>query len=321
MDLIGHKEQLEKLRTALASGQLAHAYLFSGVEGIGKKLAALEFVRTLFCGNRDLQGMPCGTCIQCQKIGHGTHPDVFRLEVMEEKKDIIIDQTRELQASIQMHPLEGKYKVVIIDNAELMNQAAANSVLKTLEEPPENTVFFLITSRLNMLLPTIVSRCQKMFFSPPPEADSIKLIKERLEVDEAKARLLYTLTCGSIGGALNFPEEMVAEVIAGLKILWQGTSPKEILALSEKWGKGDDADPLNVLTVLMSIYRDIYVAKTTGKPTMFSELKREIEKAASSLSQDSLQRKLSAIQSAQQDAETTYNKQLMFEQLLFTLAI
>lgn len=320
MKLVGHKEEFDGLLGFEKAGQLAHAYLFAGIEGIGKKLFAFEFAKALFCLHPSFDGRPCGNCRNCQRVDHGNHPDLFFVARLEDKKDIIIDQTRDLQSQVQMSPIDGKYKIVIIDDSEKMNGAAANSLLKILEEPPKATVFFLLTSRLHMLLPTIVSRCQKVFFHPPPEEDSIRLIKQLRSIDNNLARLLFNLTGGSIGSSLVFPVEVIDETLTAMKGLWQKTSPKEITALAEKWGKNEDVDPGAVLSVLLSIYRDMLLFKTTGKQTAFETIRPDLEKKAYCLSISSINRCFNAIQSAQRDIEETYNKQLMFEQLLFTLA-
>lgn len=282
MHLIGHDEQLKQLHTAASSGRLAHAYLFSGLDGIGKKLSALQFTKELFGGDT--------------RVEKNTHPDLFMISA--EKKDITIEQVREMQAKVQLHPLEAKYKIVIIDDAEKMNQASANSLLKTLEEPPSATHFFLITSREELLLPTIISRCQRVAFSPLSLADIARLIKENRGIDDETAKRLAEISGGSLSFALSFPLELLNEAFSFSQKLVSGNiKTSELLLAAEKWSKSD----VNHAAVLAVI------AKTFCQNYLASDLPKS-------------KRKISAIFLAQSDIEATYNKQLLFEQLFFSLA-
>lgn len=314
MQLIGHKNQLDQLRKAAGLGQLANSYLFSGPEGIGKRLAAQSFVMELFC-----ECKPGAECNNCKRILHNTHPDVINIDVYEDKKDISIEQLRDMQSAIQLHPLEGKFKVVIINNAERMNQASANSLLKVLEEPPKNTHFFLITSRHHMLLPTILSRCQKLQFSPPPLNEVAEYISKTRNIDKEMSTLIAKITSGSIGLALNFPIETLNDAVSSLKNIWKKPSPTEIVTIAEKWGKSD-TDQTTLISILAKVYLDIIEYKMTKRGTDFKMLSEGISAAAEREESRSLSLKISAIMQAGQDLEGTYNKQLLFEQLLFTLA-
>lgn len=333
MQIIGHRSQLNQLRKAAVSGQLANAYLLAGPEGIGKKLVVLEFAMELFCANVAAEftlpklsrassaatyGHACAVCPQCQKILHNTHPDVSIITVLEDKKDISIKQMREMQSTIQMHPLEGKYKIIIIDNAENMSISAANSVLKALEEPPKATHFFLITSRPHILPPTIISRCQKIHFSPLSLPEIIPHIQKETGVDEETAGLLASISCGSLGLALTLPIGTLNDVTASIKKVLARTGPAEIIETAEKWGKSDSNHGA-ILSVIISIYKDIAVYQASKKAPSFAKLSKDIINIAKTSDTSSVQKKISAIFSAQNDIETTYNKQLMFEQLLFTL--
>lgn len=301
--MIGHQTQLDRLRKAAASDQLANAYLFTGPEGIGKKLVAFQFASELLAS---------------EKVFNSTHPDVQFITVLEDKKDISIEQLREMSAGVQMHPMEGRYKIVIIDNAERMNASAANSVLKILEEPPRATHFFLITSRPHMLLPTILSRCQKIAFSPPPISDIIGLIERSAGIDRASAELLAHITCGSIGQAITFPAETLKNVVTAIQKVWEFKKPADILATAEVWGK-KETDHKAVLAIILAVYHDIASYQAIKKAPVFASLASQIISIAEKTSQSSIQRKVSAIISTERDLEATYNKQLMFEQLLFVL--
>lgn len=318
MQIIGHEPQLNQLKQAAQKGQLANAYLLTGTEGIGKKLAVTHFAMWLFCasGNK-----PCENCPICQKIKHNTHPDFLIISVEEDKKDISIEQMRQMQGRVQMHPMEAPRKIIIIDDAERMNSSAANSILKVLEEPPNLTHFFLISSRPHMLLPTIISRCQKITFSPPPQDKIVDHLIKTKGIDKITAQMLTELTNGSLGMSLNFPLETVDDVIASLKKIWgKSIKPSEIIAIAERWGKSD-VNPAAILTVLTGIYHDIWAMQNTQqKPAVFNELSNEMTAIAQNSPRHVTQKRISLLIVAQSDIEATYNKQLLFEQLLFTLA-
>lgn len=168
--LKGHNLQREFLAKSIIKGKIANSYLFHGSEGIGKKLVAMEFAAILNCTvfnrERDEKYNPDCDCISCLKIKKGVHPDVSAI-LSEGLKEIKIDQVRDrIEDLLYLKSYEGLFKVALVDDAELMNINAQNAFLKTLEEPPPNSIIILISSKPQYLLPTIVSRCQRVeFFS------------------------------------------------------------------------------------------------------------------------------------------------------------
>src|SRR5512137_1693829 len=196
--ILGQKQAVNQLRTALRSGHLAHAYLFSGIEGIGKFTVAVAFAKALNCHTHADDS--CDNCVACRKIEKRLHPDVFFVEP--DKNIIKIEQVRDIQKKIIFKPMEGRNKVVIIDQAEKLNLHAANCLLKTLEEPPDDTVIILVAHTAMALLPTIVSRCQRIRFAPLSAA----AIREHLAargVEPEEARLAAALAQGSLKRALE----------------------------------------------------------------------------------------------------------------------
>ncbi|HWI41267.1 MAG TPA: DNA polymerase III subunit delta', partial [Verrucomicrobiae bacterium] len=171
--IVGHDRELSILKRALHAGRVAHAYLFEGVEGCGKKTAALALVQALFCGGVE----PCGGCPSCRKIASLQHADLHLLEP--DGAQIKIDQVRELQKALSYRPIEAPRKACIIDQADRLNPAAGNALLKTLEEPPGNALIILVTSAPSAVLPTILSRCQRLEFSPVPQEAIRQLLEAR----------------------------------------------------------------------------------------------------------------------------------------------
>ncbi len=189
----GHAAPLRMLKNILVSGKIPHAFLFTGIEGIGKKKAAVSFAKALNCleGNGDF----CDSCLSCSKIDRMIHPDVQQIEPDEKpdddkKKEGQIGRIRRLQREIAYKPLEGKKKVVIINDAEKLNSEAANCFLKTLEEPVDDTIIILISKNFASMLSTVVSRCQKVSFMPLGDAEISGLLKDMGIDKEASAQVL-----------------------------------------------------------------------------------------------------------------------------------
>ena len=215
-ELIGNSQVKAVLKRMLVSDRLPGAMLFTGEEGIGKKLFALEIARALNCRtpkNEEACGV-CSSCVRIRKLNYPTrddvddwtqiiwtdHPDVGL--VVAPRRVLRVEQMRQIEKEANFRPFEGKARVFLIDEADKLNDASANALLKVLEEPPRTSHLILITSRPAMLLPTILSRCQMIRFSPltPAEIES-HLVKTDLDVKTA--RLRARAAGGSLGRALS----------------------------------------------------------------------------------------------------------------------
>ena len=162
-----HDPQWLRIERSIRSGRVPHALLLRGASGNGKKMFAARLAAVLLCGSKDF---PCGECGSCRLCAAGSHPDWTDVKLEPDRREIVVDQIRDLIHSIGLTARFGRYKVVILESAELMNRHAANTLLKTLEEPPGATVFVLVSSNSAQLLPTIRSRCQSIDF-PVPDPD------------------------------------------------------------------------------------------------------------------------------------------------------
>jgi len=202
--VLGQKEAKKILGDELDSGRISHAYLFVGKKGLGKKEMAYEFVKALLCGSEGLEG--CGDCIICRKIEHNNHADVRLLTLEEESSSIKISQIREMQKELVYKPYESEQKVYIIDHADQMTPQAANSLLRTLEEPPDYAVLILLAEEINQLLPTIISRCQQIFFYNV-ESEKISQKLQQEGSPPQKADLYSRLADGSPGQARELKED------------------------------------------------------------------------------------------------------------------
>lgn len=206
-DVIGQEGPKKKIRTALTRQAIGHAYLFSGDDGIGKRLMALRFAQALSCETPPSSAQPdsCGHCRTCEQIDSGTYPDLLVIEPERDKANpqIKIDQIREIERHVIYRPLLGARKICLIDDADRLTANAANAFLKTLEDPPEHSLFILITSQPLRLLATVRSRCLTLRFAPatPDQFEGALALKQAMAIEDVR---FLSRVCGNrIGMALR----------------------------------------------------------------------------------------------------------------------
>lgn len=218
-EILGNEKNKEILQKIIETEKISHSYMFVGPSSIGKKLIAFEFAKAILCGKGKGE-KPCNNCISCTKFDNTNHPDFFILDGEETIKN---EQIREMNKKIIEKPIEATKKVYIINNSENMTQQAQNSLLKTLEEPPEHAVIILITRNENMLLTTIKSRCMKLMFNPLGQEDLMKILRSKYKIEDCTKELVR-LSEGSIEKAIKIHENeeiynKVKEVFLNLKNL------------------------------------------------------------------------------------------------------
>ncbi|MBN2430464.1 MAG: DNA polymerase III subunit delta' [Acidobacteria bacterium] len=209
-EFIGNRPIRLLLHQSILAGTLAQAYIFSGPDGLGKKRLALNLARSLNCRAGSPGLYFCGQCSSCRKINTGNHPDVQ--VILPETKVFKIDQIRQLIQDIQFLPSEGNRRLFILEGAERMNEEAANSLLKTLEEPPTKSILVLLTTNFYALLPTIRSRCQIMKFMPIPTTELEDALVRYHDFTPGDAAKVARLAHGSLGAALELNLETVQEL-------------------------------------------------------------------------------------------------------------
>ena len=318
-EIIGHDKQIEYLRNAMRNGRLAHAYLFLGKEGIGKELVALTLAKALNCLRGDEDS--CDECPSCLKIDGLHHPDV--LLVGPQGQWIRIDQIRELQRELSHRPYEGKRRGCILTGSERMRQEAANALLKILEEPPLHTVLILLAPNVDLMLPTITSRCQRIPFNPLPFERVTEVIRSKLGLKREEAHILASLADGSLGKALQMDLDSILRMrreIIGKIIDLPSYGAEQILGLAEELATRNDDLPM-LLTMIHAWYRDLltYKERGSGAQLINMDLSHEIQKAAPGTSTPSLIHRMEVIQGALWNLDRNANRQITMEAMLLDL--
>jgi len=237
--IIGHDRQIDILSKTLECGRFPHAYLFWGPDGVGKEMTALAAAKALLCA-APIQGMACNSCPSCSKVKAGSHPDLHLL--VAEKASISIKEIRALRTALSFQSFERGAKIAIIRDAFKMTREAGNSLLKTLEEPPEGTHIFLLSHHRNQLLPTLVSRCRSLRFGPISEATVADLLEKR-GVDKEKSLALAQISGGCPGAVWDVDPEShlsIEQEAAELWDKWDNLGAAELFDLSSRWASERD---------------------------------------------------------------------------------
>ncbi len=207
--IVGHEHLIEAFRHVFQKRRLAHAYLFSGPSGVGKRLFAEELAKALLCESSNKPAgelAACDQCSACLLFAAQTHPDFFSVRRPEDVNVMPTELILELCAGFSLKSARGHGKVAILDDADDLNDEAANRFLKTLEEPPPRSVFILVGTSVDRQLPTILSRCQTVRFGPLAEEKIVAILKEHGTADPAQLERLIRLADGSPGQALALAE-------------------------------------------------------------------------------------------------------------------
>jgi DNA polymerase-3 subunit delta' len=277
--LVGNQALVARLARMAAADTVPPSLLFTGPPGVGKLQAALTLAQALNCLER--QGDACGECPACVRIGRGEHPDVGIVRPEGAGRQLKVDSVRQIVSETPFRPFEGRRRVSVLVDADRMNATAANTLLKTLEEPPPWAVLILVTSNAAALLPTIWSRCQVYRFAPLAIDDLAKLLVERHAIEPERATLLASLSGGSLQKALALEEESLADVRAEAvriaSIVVDGARAQDLVPWADRLSRDDRL--LLLLQLLTGIVRDV-ASKLGGGAIVHRDLEAEIDRLA-----------------------------------------
>ncbi|HPQ80696.1 MAG TPA: AAA family ATPase [bacterium] len=344
--VIGHRRQIERLKAALFSKRLPNAYIFAGPRGVGKRLVADELAFSAVCTSPLAAGEgACRRCPSCCRAASGSHPDlaVVMAEVEQERlhgsavvrkqrqraeegdpgkkkkppsEEIKTLQILDLQKRMYLHREEAPLKIAIIDEAERMNEYSQNRLLKILEEPPEATHFILVTNMPHRILPTIRSRSARMDFGPLSDDEISLFLSRDGRMTREEGVRIARLAGGSLGTALAIDPDFVSETLGRFLALAGKSSGADIISTAESWSHAEPHRMRLIFDLLASFYLDCLRVAATG------ELSRTIHPEVARFRTDGhrAEKALAEIDFARRTLDTTANKQLMFEDLLFSLA-
>lgn len=340
--LINQERPVRILSTLLQNGTLPHALLFTGAEGVGKQAAADALAMACNCQGaipefhaEDRSGQDpvnssgpinsiavnaCGVCKSCRKIAAGNHPDIIRIKPT--GHFIKIDQIRALLQTLAMKPYEARTRVAIISEAQSMNAAASNALLKILEEPPDRSMLVLIANQSSDLLPTIVSRCQHVGFNPIPKEIIAAWLEKKHGLEQPAAHIIAAMANGSFSKA-----QMMMQanwllhrnwLIAELDDLSRQPIVR-LLALAERLSKqeGRLAESLEIIKVWL---RDQIVGQYDASKIINRDVADKIENASQKNNRIELLSKVEAVQKTQNRLAANTNLRLTMERLLIQLA-
>lgn len=320
----GQDRAIGLLRRALDGGRLAHAFVFAGPAGVGKRTTALALARALLCTEQPNRG--CGTCIDCRLVGAGSHPDVFLEDLATAQAEratatvVSIEQIRRVCASLALKPVRGGAKVGIVDQAERLTPGAQDALLKTLEEPRGRATLILVTSNLDVLLPTIRSRCQRLLFAPLADERVAELLsREGIDLDVARRAAALA------GGSLDRARELTSsdgwarseELRSRLEQIDRLAIPERLDLAAELSPRGERGRGQQTITTaaVLELFRDQMLraardAATAGDQGDLYERLAAVRRA---------HRRMSQVYASVRDLERNANVNLTWDKLLLDL--
>ena len=321
-DVVGHKDILKYISSAVENNRVSHAYILNGERGSGKKMLANLFATTLLCESGNSE--PCGKCHSCKQAESGNHPDIIRV-THEKPNSISVDDIRtQVNNTVDIKPYQGPYKVYIIPQADMMTPQAQNAILKTIEEPPSYAVFLLLTENAETLLPTINSRCVMLKLRNIKDTLIKKYLMENLEIPDYKADMCTAFAQGNMGRAIMLANsdhfnEIREEAVQLLKHISEMELNEIVAAV-----KNISVYKLEItdyLDIIMIWYRDVLLYKATKEidKVVFKDQLQSIKEQARKSSYEGIELILESLEKAKARLKANVNFDLVMELLFLTI--
>lgn len=315
---LGHNKILAGLREALKNNSVAHAYIFEGPDGIGRRETALTFSSMLLCS---VDHSACGDCKSCQLFAEDSNPD-FQ-EIYSKDKSISVDDIRNILKGLVIRPLYSSYKVILINNADSMTVQAQNALLKSLEEPPPYVIFILTVQSGAAITPTVKSRCQRILFNKMGDYEIMEILQSKYGVRKPEWDFIVSYADGVVGTALDLAETPVFldtrdEVLKSVGNLL-GKKDEDVFKAYEVFEK--NADKIDyILGIILLFFRDIIIYKQTSMDNiLINSDKKDIIIENSGVKLTALLKCVNAVWEAKRSIEYNANFQLAVEVMLMKI--
>jgi DNA polymerase-3 subunit delta' len=339
-DLVGNQRAKDALTRLIAAGRVPNALLFTGPEGVGKKLFALELAKSLVCP-AGVNHSACGNCAICRRVAEFTvptfekgeeshhvfftqHPDIGF--VLPFRRNLKVDAIRALEREANFLPYEAGARFFIVDDADKMNDAASNALLKTLEEPPQTSHIILIAARGDKLLPTIRSRCQIIRFGPASFDEIEKYLLSTEKFSPEDAALAARVSGGSVGRALEIVPSSFrtqrSDMLAVLKAA-AAESRRDLLVSSEEMSDAKNKEEFEEkLTILQDLIHDVWLLKNGGseESLLNVDLRRDLDQLSAAIPSADLVRWLAEIEEVFENLIVNINRRIATDSLFTSMA-
>ncbi len=321
-DVIGQEQIKEHLQNAISMNKVSHAYILNGERGSGKEYIAKVFSATLQCEKGEIE--PCMECHSCKQALSGNQPDIIFVSHEKPNTISVEDIRAQINNDIVIKPYSSPRKIYIINEGEKMTVQAQNALLKTLEEPPEYAVILILTSNVDTLLPTILSRCVVLNMKPVTDDKIKKFLMEELEIPDYKANICVAFARGNIGKAKMLAssedfDKVKEEAVTLVKYI-NDMEISEIVKAIKKISEYK-FDVTDYLDILMVWYRDVLLFKATkdANSLIFKDELQSIRKTADRSTYEGIETIVKALAQAKRRLDANVNFDLTMELLLLTI--
>ena len=322
-DIIGQEHIKEYLQNAISRKKIAHAYIIQGERFSGKEFITKVFAAALQCEKQGTE--PCGECRSCRQVQSGNQPDIIYLRHERPNSIGVEDVRSQINSDIAIMPYSSPYKIYIINEGEMLTDQAQNALLKTLEEPPAYAVLIILTTNLEALLPTILSRCVVLHMKPVQDGLVKEYLKKELMIPDYKADICVAFARGNIGRAKQLAssedfENIRNEALSLVKNI-RNMDLHEVMAAVRKIGEYHQMNINEYLDVISIWYRDVLLFKATNDTNhlIFREEIQYIRKAADKSAYEGIENILKALESAKSRLHANVNFDLVMELLFITI--